>query len=62
MSYRTELTGILSALYLLRLLLRYMHTTLATSPMLYCDNSSAVTVANNDIPPGIKAHLSSDYD
>eukprot|EP00957_Ditylum_brightwellii_P120344 9182987-Ditylum_brightwellii.AAC.1 len=30
--------------------------------MLYCDNNSAVTVTNNDIPPGIKAHLSSDYD
>eukprot|EP00957_Ditylum_brightwellii_P037913 2867273-Ditylum_brightwellii.AAC.1 len=30
--------------------------------MLYCDNSSAVTVVNNAISPGIKAHLSSDYD
>eukprot|EP00957_Ditylum_brightwellii_P039412 2981864-Ditylum_brightwellii.AAC.1 len=30
--------------------------------MLYCDNSSAVTATNNDILPGIKAHLSSDFD
>eukprot|EP00957_Ditylum_brightwellii_P136572 10414737-Ditylum_brightwellii.AAC.1 len=61
-SYRIELTGILSALYLLQLLLRYTHIILAECPPLYCDNNSAVTATNNGIQPGIKAHLSSDFD
>eukprot|EP00957_Ditylum_brightwellii_P014125 1064998-Ditylum_brightwellii.AAC.1 len=61
-SYRTELTGILSALYPLQALIKYKNTTLHESPVLYCDNISAVKATNTAIWPGIKHHVSSDFD
>ena len=59
--YRTELTGILSALYLLRALSTFSHRDLTTTPTLFCDNSVAVTQTNLDISPGIRSHLAADY-
>eukprot|EP00957_Ditylum_brightwellii_P041014 3105505-Ditylum_brightwellii.AAC.1 len=61
-SYRMELTGILSALYLLQALIKYKHTALQESLLLYCDNISVVNATNTVIWPGIKQHVSSDFD
>eukprot|EP00957_Ditylum_brightwellii_P062881 4770774-Ditylum_brightwellii.AAC.1 len=59
--YQTELTGILSALYLLRALSTFSWTDLTTAPTLFCDNSAVVTQTNLDISPGIRSHLAADY-
>eukprot|EP00957_Ditylum_brightwellii_P013799 1039661-Ditylum_brightwellii.AAC.1 len=61
-SYRMELTGIFSTLYLLHTLIRYKNAALHKSPLLYCANISAVKATNTAILPGIKHHVSSDFD
>eukprot|EP00957_Ditylum_brightwellii_P057995 4397922-Ditylum_brightwellii.AAC.1 len=61
-SYRTELTGILSAMYLLQALIRYKNAALHKSLLLCCDNISAVKATNTAIWPDIKHHISSDFD
>eukprot|EP00957_Ditylum_brightwellii_P097392 7417936-Ditylum_brightwellii.AAC.1 len=61
-SYRTELIGILSAMYLLHALINFMTTTPSCVPQLFCDNISAVRQTNAPILPGFKAHVSSDFD
>eukprot|EP00957_Ditylum_brightwellii_P197350 15035632-Ditylum_brightwellii.AAC.1 len=61
-SYRTELTGILSALYLLHILPDYSGIHITTRQILYCDNAAAVSRANKTIDPGITAHMTADYD
>eukprot|EP00957_Ditylum_brightwellii_P171687 13070123-Ditylum_brightwellii.AAC.1 len=55
-SYRTELTGILSALYLLQAIIKFTETSPACAPPLLCDNIAAVKRTNNPILPGIKTH------
>eukprot|EP00957_Ditylum_brightwellii_P114451 8726388-Ditylum_brightwellii.AAC.1 len=60
-SYQAELTGILSALYLLRALSIFSCTDLTTAPTLFCNNSAVVTQTNLDISPGIRSHLAADY-
>eukprot|EP00957_Ditylum_brightwellii_P159985 12178462-Ditylum_brightwellii.AAC.1 len=52
-SYRTELSGILSALYLIRAFTEFSDTALTSAPPLYCDNSAAVLRTNTPISPGI---------
>eukprot|EP00957_Ditylum_brightwellii_P166347 12663457-Ditylum_brightwellii.AAC.1 len=61
-SYRTELSGILSTLYLIRLFTAFSDTALASAPLLYCDNLAAVLRTNTPISPGIHEHLAADYD
>eukprot|EP00957_Ditylum_brightwellii_P158307 12050416-Ditylum_brightwellii.AAC.1 len=61
-SYRTELSGILSALYLIRLFIEFSDTALTSAPPLYCNNSAAVLHTNTPISPGIHEHLAADYD
>eukprot|EP00957_Ditylum_brightwellii_P035231 2671668-Ditylum_brightwellii.AAC.1 len=61
-SYRTELAGILSALYLLHALLDYSGICITTRQSLHCDNAAAVSRANKNIDPGITACLIVDYD
>eukprot|EP00957_Ditylum_brightwellii_P164734 12542446-Ditylum_brightwellii.AAC.1 len=39
-----------------------MATTPSCVPLLFCDNISAVRQTNAPILPGIKAHVSSDFD
>eukprot|EP00957_Ditylum_brightwellii_P103890 7914359-Ditylum_brightwellii.AAC.1 len=61
-SYRTELTGILSALYLLQALSKFMGTTPSGVPPLFCNNISAVKRTNAPKLPGVKAHVPPDFD
>eukprot|EP00957_Ditylum_brightwellii_P071529 5438196-Ditylum_brightwellii.AAC.1 len=61
-SYRTELTGILSALYLLQAFINFTGITPVGAPPLFCNNISAVKRANAPILPGIKTHVSPDFD
>eukprot|EP00957_Ditylum_brightwellii_P141149 10753600-Ditylum_brightwellii.AAC.1 len=61
-SYRTELSGILSALYLIRSFIEFSDTALTSAPPLYCDNSASVLWTNTPISPGIREHLAADYD
>jgi hypothetical protein len=61
-SYRTELTGILSALYLLQALIKFTGTTPPAVPPLFCDNISAVKRTNAATLPGVKEHVSPDFD
>jgi hypothetical protein len=61
-SYRTELAGILSALYLLHALSEFTGTPITTKQHLYCDNSAAVARANKSIDPGVTTCLTADYD
>eukprot|EP00957_Ditylum_brightwellii_P211683 15366463-Ditylum_brightwellii.AAC.1 len=60
-SYRSELTGMLSALYLLWALSQYTTTPLSCKQQLFCDISAAVTHTNYTIAPGIKAHIAAEY-
>eukprot|EP00957_Ditylum_brightwellii_P119645 9128541-Ditylum_brightwellii.AAC.1 len=60
-SYRTELTNILSALYLLHALSDYSGIHITTRQLLYCDNAAAVSRANKIIDPGIMACMTADY-
>eukprot|EP00957_Ditylum_brightwellii_P197286 15030305-Ditylum_brightwellii.AAC.1 len=46
-SYQTELTGILSALYLLRALFTFSWTDLTIAPTLYCNISAVATQINS---------------
>eukprot|EP00957_Ditylum_brightwellii_P096985 7385727-Ditylum_brightwellii.AAC.1 len=55
-SYRTKLTSILSAMYLLQALIKFMTTTPSCTPPLFCDNISAVRQTNALILPGVKTH------
>eukprot|EP00957_Ditylum_brightwellii_P005726 436592-Ditylum_brightwellii.AAC.1 len=61
-SYRTELTGILSVLYLLQALIKFTGSTPSGAPPLFCDNISAVKRINAPTQPGVKAHVSPDFD
>eukprot|EP00957_Ditylum_brightwellii_P193041 14698547-Ditylum_brightwellii.AAC.1 len=61
-SYQTELTGILSALYLLHVLLSYSHIPVTTKQALHCNNTAAVSQVNIPVPPGIKHYIAADYD
>eukprot|EP00957_Ditylum_brightwellii_P095901 7306921-Ditylum_brightwellii.AAC.1 len=61
-SYRIELTGILSALYLLNALSDYLGIHITTRQSLHCDNAAAVSRANKTIDPGITACMTADYD
>eukprot|EP00957_Ditylum_brightwellii_P137174 10458315-Ditylum_brightwellii.AAC.1 len=61
-SYRTELTGILSALYLLHSLADFTGTAITTKQYLYCDNVAAVIRANKPIDPGVTTCLTANYD
>eukprot|EP00957_Ditylum_brightwellii_P166556 12678279-Ditylum_brightwellii.AAC.1 len=60
-SYRSELTAILSTLYLLRTLSQYTTTTLSCKQKLFCDSRAAVTHTNYTIALGIKAHIAVGY-
>eukprot|EP00957_Ditylum_brightwellii_P040534 3067643-Ditylum_brightwellii.AAC.1 len=60
-SYRTELTGILSALYLLHALSDYLGIHITTRQILHCDNAAAVSRANKTINPGITVYMTADY-
>eukprot|EP00957_Ditylum_brightwellii_P152966 11643441-Ditylum_brightwellii.AAC.1 len=62
MSYRTELSGILSTLYLLCTFVEFSHRTIMSAPALFCDNSVAVSCTEKPIYPGIREHLAADYD
>eukprot|EP00957_Ditylum_brightwellii_P011329 856621-Ditylum_brightwellii.AAC.1 len=61
-SYRTELAGILSALYLLHTLLDYSGIPITTRQSLHCDNAAAVSRSNKTIDPGMTACMTADYD
>eukprot|EP00957_Ditylum_brightwellii_P150455 11456364-Ditylum_brightwellii.AAC.1 len=61
-SYRTELTGILSALYLLHVLSDYLGTNITRRQLLHCNNAAAVSRANKTFDPGVTACLTADYD
>eukprot|EP00957_Ditylum_brightwellii_P194797 14838416-Ditylum_brightwellii.AAC.1 len=60
-SYRSELTGILSALYILKALSQCTTTPLSHKQQLFCDNRAAVTHTNYTITLGIKVHIAADY-
>eukprot|EP00957_Ditylum_brightwellii_P050423 3823619-Ditylum_brightwellii.AAC.1 len=60
-SYRAELTGILSVLYLLHVLLDYLGIYITTRQILHCDNAAAVSRVNKTIDPGITACMTADY-
>eukprot|EP00957_Ditylum_brightwellii_P000964 77282-Ditylum_brightwellii.AAC.1 len=62
MSYRTDLTGILSALYLLHVLSSYLRVPVITKQTLHCNNAAAVSWTNSPVPPGIKQYDAADYD
>eukprot|EP00957_Ditylum_brightwellii_P119328 9103343-Ditylum_brightwellii.AAC.1 len=59
--YRTKLAGILPALYLLQAIIKFTTTSPACAPLLLCDNIAAVKQTYNPILPGIKTHISSDF-
>eukprot|EP00957_Ditylum_brightwellii_P104288 7943847-Ditylum_brightwellii.AAC.1 len=61
-TYRTELTGILLALYLLHALSDFTGTPITTKQYLYYNNSAAVVRANKSIDPGVTTCLTADYD
>eukprot|EP00957_Ditylum_brightwellii_P178174 13570495-Ditylum_brightwellii.AAC.1 len=61
-SYRTELSGILSALYLIRAFTEVSNTVTTSAPLLFCDNSAAVSRTKKPISPGICKHLAANYD
>jgi hypothetical protein len=60
-SYRTELGGILTALYIIHRICDYYHT-LSGKVTLFCDNKGAVSSSFKQAIPGISPFLSSDYD
>jgi hypothetical protein len=61
-SYRSELGGILAAIYIIfRICLHYNNITSGTAK-LYCDNKGAVTQSRKPHPLGITPFLTSDYD
>eukprot|EP00957_Ditylum_brightwellii_P160022 12180902-Ditylum_brightwellii.AAC.1 len=60
-SYRAELTGILSALYLLCAMAKFSKSKIEHLPTLLCNNSAAVLRTNTPIYPRICAHLAADY-
>eukprot|EP00957_Ditylum_brightwellii_P068611 5209168-Ditylum_brightwellii.AAC.1 len=55
-SYRTELTCILSALYLLQAFVKYIACNSTHMQGLLCNNISAVNKTNDTIPFGVRAH------
>eukprot|EP00957_Ditylum_brightwellii_P022814 1721008-Ditylum_brightwellii.AAC.1 len=61
-SYQTELTGILSVLYLICTLSSFTHNQITREQELLCDNLSAVHRMSIDTPPGIRLHLATDFD
>eukprot|EP00957_Ditylum_brightwellii_P059217 4494724-Ditylum_brightwellii.AAC.1 len=62
MSCRTELTGILAALYLLRVLSVFTSISITSKQEVYCDNMAVVVHSNRPLEPGITAHIAADYD
>eukprot|EP00957_Ditylum_brightwellii_P051238 3884876-Ditylum_brightwellii.AAC.1 len=61
-SYRTELAGILAALYCLNALCDYTKKQVLAQLPLYCDNAAAVLTAKSSTSPDLKAHVCADYD
>eukprot|EP00957_Ditylum_brightwellii_P060743 4611871-Ditylum_brightwellii.AAC.1 len=61
-SYRAELMGIMSALYLLCAMTEFSKSKIELPPTLLCDNSAAILRTNTPIYPSIRAHLAADYD
>eukprot|EP00957_Ditylum_brightwellii_P024628 1861009-Ditylum_brightwellii.AAC.1 len=61
MFYRTELTGILLAMYLLHVLSSHSRSPITTKKSLLCNNAAAVSQTNAPVPPGIKQYAAADY-
>eukprot|EP00957_Ditylum_brightwellii_P123826 9439090-Ditylum_brightwellii.AAC.1 len=61
-THGAELTGILSALYLLQALAEYKKMLIMQKQELYCDNIAAVHRANTPLEPGIWACVEAAYD
>eukprot|EP00957_Ditylum_brightwellii_P071546 5439548-Ditylum_brightwellii.AAC.1 len=61
-SYRVERAGILSVLYLLQAFVKYTGCNIIHTQDLLCDNISAVNKTNSTIPPGVRAHITPNYD
>eukprot|EP00957_Ditylum_brightwellii_P203710 15335888-Ditylum_brightwellii.AAC.1 len=60
-SYQTELTSILSVLYLLHALSSYSQSPITTKQTLLCNNAAEVSWTNAPVPPGIKQYVAVDY-
>jgi hypothetical protein len=60
-SYRTELGGIVAALYLIQRICEYYDMAVGKAT-LYCDNKGAITKSFQPVTPGISPFMSPSYD
>jgi hypothetical protein len=60
-SYRTELGGIVAALYIIQRICEYYDMAVGKAT-LYCDNKGALTKSFQPVTPGISPYMSPSYD